>query len=106
MFCASRCVSFRDGSPQTYDAMPFLLALLALFIPRLVIIGLWLFSTWFVGVFATLLWPLLGFIFAPTTLLWYSVVVNLMGGTWDVVALIGLAVAIMLDLSPAAGRRE
>jgi len=86
--------------------MPILLAVLALFVPRIVIVGLWLFTTWFVGVFSTLLWPILGFLFAPTTMLWYSVVTNVFGGTWDVVALAGLAVAVVLDLSPAAGRRK
>jgi len=75
-----------------------------LFLPRIVIVGLWLLTTWFVGVFSTLLWPILGFLFAPTTMLWYSVVINVFGGTWDVVSLAGLAVAVVLDLSPAAGR--
>ena len=86
--------------------MPILLAVLALFLPRIVIVGLWLLTTWFVGVFSTLLWPILGFIFAPTTMLWYSVVINVFGGMWDVVSLAGLAVAVVLDLSPAAGRRS
>jgi len=86
--------------------MPILLAVLALFIPRVVIIGLWLFTTWFVGVFGFILWPILGFLFAPTTLLWYTVVINVFGGTWDMIALGGLAVAVVLDLSPAAGRRR
>ena len=42
--------------------------------PRILILALWFFSTWFGGVFDSLLWPILGFIFAPTTLLWYSAV--------------------------------
>ena len=36
----------------------------------------WFFSNWFETAFNGLLWPILGFLFAPTVLLWYSVVVN------------------------------
>ena len=49
--------------------MPILAGVIALMAPRILILALWFFSTWFVGIFATLLWPILGFIFAPTTLL-------------------------------------
>ena len=50
--------------------MPCLLTLVALSAPRLVIALLWLFSSWFAGIFSTGLMILLGFIFLPTTLLW------------------------------------
>lgn len=86
--------------------MPCFLAVLALFIPRVVIVLLWFFSTWFEGVFETLLWPLLGFIFAPTTMLWYSVVQNIYGGAWDTLQLVVLAIAVFIDLAPASGRRD
>lgn len=86
--------------------MPCLLALLALFIPRVVIILLWLFSTWLQTAFDTLLWPILGFIFAPTVLLWYSVVVNIYDGVWSAVPIIGMVVAVLIDLSPGWRRRE
>jgi len=49
--------------------MPCLFALLALLAPRIVIVVLWFFTTWFRGVFDNLLWPILGFIFLPTTML-------------------------------------
>ena len=86
--------------------MPCLLALLALALPRVTIAGLWFFSTWFRGVFDTWLWPLVGFLFAPFTLLWYSVVHNWYGGVWGTWQIVGLVVAILLDLSPSSGRRR
>lgn len=84
--------------------MPCFLVLLAMITPRLVVAILWFFTTWFSGMFATLLWPLLGFIFLPTTLLWYSVVQNRMGGVWGTWAVVGLVIALLLDVSPAKGR--
>ena len=54
--------------------MPCLFAVLALAVPRVVILLLYFFSNWFTGIFSTILWPVLGFIFLPTTLLWYTAV--------------------------------
>jgi hypothetical protein len=51
--------------------VPCFLVLLALFTPRLLIALLWFFSTWFRGMFDSLLWPVLGFVLLPTTLLWF-----------------------------------
>lgn len=88
--------------------MPCLLTLLALVTPRLVIVLLWLFSNWFAGVFDTVLWPVLGFVFLPTTLLWYTVVHHWFGGAWTLWPVVGIVIALLIDLSPArgAGRRE
>ena len=85
--------------------MPCLLALFALFIPRVVIVVIWFFSNWLQAAFDTLLWPVLGFIFAPTVLLWYSVVVNVYGGIWSAVPIIGMVIAVLIDFSPAWRRR-
>ena len=60
--------------------MPCIVALLALLAPRLLIVLLWFFTTWFRGVFDNLLWPILGFLFLPTMLLWYSAVLRWVGG--------------------------
>lgn len=76
-----------------------LILILGLFLPRVVIAVLYLFTGWFNGVFDTWIWPLLGFIFMPYTLLWYSVVVNWFGGVWGVPQLIVLIVAVFFDLS-------
>lgn len=86
--------------------MPCLLALAALAFPRLLIVILWFFTGWFTGLFSTLLWPILGFLFAPTTLLWYTAVQHWYGGHWGGWQLVGLAVAIAIDASPASGRRR
>ena len=86
--------------------MPCLLLLLALVTPRLVVALLWLFSNWFQGVFTTVLWPILGFIFLPTTLLWYSAVQHWFGGAWSFWPVAGLVLALLIDLSPARGHRR
>ncbi len=86
--------------------MPCLAVLLALMVPRLLIVLLWFFTDWFVGMFDTLLWPILGLIFLPTSLLWYSAVINWFGGEWTLVPIIGIVIALLIDLSPAEGGRR
>jgi hypothetical protein len=87
--------------------MPCLLTLFALITPRLVIFALWLLSNWFNGLFNTVLWPILGFIFLPTTLLWYSAVQHWFNGHWTLWPVIGLVIALAIDVSPARhGRRR
>jgi hypothetical protein len=85
--------------------MPCLLVLFALITPRLTIVLLWLFTTWFAGVFDTPLWPILGFFFLPTTLIWYTAVHHWWGGVFGGVQIVVLIIAIMIDVSPAGGRR-
>ena len=85
--------------------MPLLAIIFALLIPRVTILALYFFTNWFGGVFATVLWPILGFIFLPTTLLWYSAVQKWFGGEWGPIALIGMIVAVIVDLAPARKRR-
>lgn len=86
--------------------MPCLLLLLALATPRLVVALLWLFSGWFQGLFTTVLWPILGFIFLPTTLLWYTAVQRWFGGAWSFWPVVGLVLALLIDVSPARGHRR
>lgn len=86
--------------------MPCLLALVALFVPRIVIAVVWFFTDWFQGVFDSLLWPILGFLFLPTTLLWYSVVQNVYGGTWGTLQIVVAVITVVIDLSPSAGKRR
>lgn len=82
--------------------MPCLLTLLALFVPRLVVFGLWLFTTWFAGVVDAVLWLVAGFLLAPTFLLWYSVVVNVYGGEWSTWHIVVGVIALLIDVSPAS----
>lgn len=80
--------------------MPLMPLLVGLLFPRLAIAYFWFFTNWFRSVFSTsILWPLLGFIFAPYTLLWYAVVQNWYSGTWGIWQIIILMVAIIADLS-------
>ena len=86
--------------------MPCLGVIFALVTPRFLILILWLLTGWFKGIFTTALWPVLGFLFLPTTLLWYTAVQNWWGGHWGVLQIIGLVFAIMTDMSPASARRR
>lgn len=86
--------------------MPCLLALLALIAPRVTIILLWFLTTWFNGMFPGLLWPILGVIFLPTTLLWYSVVQHWFGGAWSLWPVVGIVIALAIDVSPVSSRRS
>jgi hypothetical protein len=86
--------------------MPCLLVLVALLVPRVLILGLWFLTDWFAGMFDSLLWPVLGFVFLPTTLLWYSAVQHWFGGQWEPLAIAGLVVALLIDISPGGGRRR
>jgi hypothetical protein len=86
--------------------MPCLLAVIALLTPRLLILVLWFTSSWFKGIFDTMLWPVLGFFFLPTTLLWYTAVQHWFGGQWTLWPIAGMVISLMIDLSPASGRKE
>jgi len=86
--------------------MPLLILLFGVLVPRLTVVALWLLTNWFQGMFTTWLMPALGFIFLPTSLLWYSAVQNWFGGEWRVVPIAGMVVAILMDLAPLRPRRR
>jgi hypothetical protein len=86
--------------------MPCVFTILALATPRLVIVLLWLFTAWFAGIFASAILPILGFIFLPTTLLWYTAVHHWFAGQWTLWPIVGLVIALLIDISPAGGRRR
>ena len=83
--------------------MPCALALIALLFPRILIAVLWIFTNWFNGVFSSLLWPVLGFIFLPVTMLWYSVVINQFGGAWNITNIIVMVLAVAIDMGSWGG---
>ncbi len=85
--------------------MIFILFLIAFIIPRISIFILWFFTNWFQGVFNTFWIPILGFIFMPATLLWYSVVINYFDNNWTAIPIIGIVIAVLVDLSPAKTKR-
>lgn len=86
--------------------MPCFIAALALFTPRLAVVVLWFFSHWFEGLFTSMLWPVLGFVFLPATMLWYSVVHHWFGGAWTLWPVVGLAIALLIDVSPVREHRR
>jgi hypothetical protein len=85
--------------------MPCFILTLGLMIPRLLAVVL-LIAGWFAPVFTTILWPILGIVFMPTTLIWYGFVHHYLGGDWGIVAIGGLVIAILIDIGPAAGQRK
>lgn len=86
--------------------MPCLGVLIALMAPRFLIVLLWLFTSWFKGIFGTALWPVLGFIFLPTTLLWYTAVQNWWNGHFGLWQVVGLVIALMMDIGPSRASRK
>lgn len=78
--------------------MPCLLTLVAVLFPRITIVVLWIFTDWFSGVFNSLIWPVLGFIFMPLTTLWYSVVINHYGGQWNAMTITVMVLAVVFDI--------
>ncbi|MEO8449517.1 MAG: hypothetical protein ABI647_06995 [Gemmatimonadota bacterium] len=86
--------------------MPCLVVVLALITPRLAVALLWFLTRWFEGLFPNLMWPILGFIFLPTTLLWYTAVQRWFAGQWTLWPIVGLVIALAVDVSPAGGSRR
>jgi hypothetical protein len=86
--------------------MPLLILLFGVLVPRLTILALWLLSNWFQGMFATWLMPVLGFVFLPTSLLWYSAVDYWFSCEWGVIPIAGMVVALLLALAPLRPRRR
>lgn len=83
--------------------MACLLAIVALIFPRILMIVLWLFTDWFNGVFDNVIIPILGFIFLPIATLWFTVVVHYYNGEWNSVTIVGMVIAVALDLSGMGG---
>jgi hypothetical protein len=83
--------------------MPCLLIIFSIFFPRVIMIGIALFTSWFSAAFHTMLWPILGFLFMPYTTLAYMAAMlnnhhNASGG-W--LALI--IIAALVDLGGQGG---
>jgi hypothetical protein len=84
--------------------MPCLLVVVALAFPRLVIVLLWLFSTFFNGVYHGIIVPLLGFLFLPLTLIVYTYIQKTYGhlGTPQLLAIV---IAVIIDLGLVSTHR-
>ncbi len=81
--------------------MPCLLALIGFFFPRIVLIVLWL-SGYLDKAYATVLWPLLGFFFAPFTTLAYAWAINT-NGSVSGIYLVVLVIAVLMDIGVLGG---
>ena len=83
--------------------MPCLLAILALSVPRVVLILVFLFSDYLARAYETALWPLLGFFFLPLTTLAYAFAMNSNNGQVNGVYLALIVVAVLIDLGSLGG---
>jgi len=83
--------------------MPVLLLIIVLIFPRLGIVLLALLTNWFMTAGIGLLSLILGLIFAPVTLLWYSVVMNFFGGQWGILQIVVLVLALLADFGGGWG---
>ena len=91
--------------------MPCFLAILALVMPRLVLILVWIFSSYLGRAYDTVLWPLLGFIFMPLTTLAYAWAINSNSRSVSGIYLVVVVLAVLVDLGligsgGKAGRRR
>ena len=86
--------------------MPLLILLLGLVAPRVSIVLLWLFTSWFTGVFDRVLWLVLGLLLLPVSALWFSVVVNVFGGQWSILPVIGMVIAVLVDIGVIGSSRR
>jgi hypothetical protein len=77
--------------------MPCFLALTAYFFPRVVILLLFIFTTYLHRAYQTAIWPILGFLFMPLTTLAYAFAINTNGSVTGFYAFL-MVVAALLDL--------
>ncbi|MBV9302121.1 MAG: hypothetical protein JOY62_08640 [Acidobacteriaceae bacterium] len=76
--------------------MPCLLALLSVAFPRVAIVLLWLFTSFFSRIHGVII-PVIGFLFLPLTLIIYAYLLNT-NQPIGAVQLVFLFIAIVLDL--------
>ncbi len=86
--------------------MPCLLGVLALGAPRLVIVLLVVFTDYIGRAFDTFLFPLLGFIFLPTTTLAWAFAQNSDRGEVTGLYLVLVVLALLMDLGMIGGGRS
>jgi hypothetical protein len=82
--------------------MPCLLGCLALAVPRLVIILLFLFSDYLERAYVTVVWPVLGFVFFPTATLAYAFAIN-QNYSLTGIYLVIFVIAVLIDLGLIGG---
>jgi len=84
--------------------MGCLLAIFALFAPRVVLLLVWLLGgSYMSSPFSTWLWPLLGFFFLPLTTLVYAFCWHQSGGAISGGWIVLIVVAVLVDLGMFGG---
>lgn len=83
--------------------MPCFFLLLAVAFPRIAIVLLYLFTSFFNGVYRDILLPALGFLFLPLTLIVYTYLRNSHASTSSPQSLVFLFIAVILDLGLVGG---
>lgn len=83
--------------------MGCILPIMSLFMPRVVMVFIWLLTSWFALAFKTTLWPLLGFLFMPYTTLAYMAAMLNGHGEINLFWLIVLIIAVLWDLGGQGG---
>ncbi len=78
--------------------MPILAGIIALLFPRIMMLVLYFFTDYLNGVWESNVMPILGFIFLPVSTLWYAVVYHQFGGAWSTPAIVGMVIAVVVDL--------
>jgi hypothetical protein len=78
--------------------------LLAIAVPRFVMVVLWLFTDYLSRAFGTWVWPLLGFFVAPTTTLAYAIAQNAYDGLHGV-GLVLVVIGVVIDFGLIGGGR-
>jgi uncharacterized membrane protein (UPF0136 family) len=85
--------------------MPCCLALIALAAPRITLVLVWIFSDYLGRAYETVLVPLLGFFFLPTTTLAYAWAINARGEVSGL-PLAVVVLAALIDLGAIGGSRR
>jgi hypothetical protein len=78
--------------------MPCLLGCLALAMPRLVLVLVWLTSDYLDRAYETRIWPLLGFFLLPLTTLAYAFAMNYGDHRWTPMGIAAVVTAVLVDL--------
>ena len=86
--------------------MSCLFALFGMVFPRVALVALWLFTDWLSAALDHWLLALLGFLFLPYTLLWWTTVVNLFAAQWGFWQVLILVLAVIADLSSYRSARR
>jgi hypothetical protein len=78
--------------------MPCLAGCLALVLPRVTLVLVWLFTNYLQEAYQTWLWPLLGFFLLPLTTLAYAWAMHYGDGSVSGIGLVVVVVAVLIDL--------